>query len=594
MKLGTTYHALRNQIKELKSSHHLPDDETGFAYWFCQALLANPDNHSEIKQALVGGKDDRNIDILFISHAAKRVFICQTKYRKSLMKKNEPVNDVRAHAELAQLFAGSEKNLEDSVSNIKPDARVRLREAWKLIRRSDYSLDLFYATTGKISKQIREEAEQIVSAVKFPNGKKPDFMHFVYDGKACCRLFVDYQDLVPSIPHVNFEDISRRFLVEDRNEGLRSYVFPLPVRVLRRLFEVHGKRLFARNIRLWKGETITNQQIKDTLINQPHEFFYLNNGVTILASQVQAFGETRLRVFAPQIINGQQTTRTIAAFKNTLSQDTEVLVKVIWKEAETDKDVEALRDFIRRVVRSTNFQNKVSLSELAANDPEHITLDRAFRAMNWQYSRKKGKLDHDAGDTPAWAGQDKPYQTVSLQDLTTAMVACRLDPQWIRTNGIEKLFEDTNRHRYQNLFNERRTVDECMFAVLCSYLADKKIEDVDTWNRTVENYGVYYIAYCLHKLLLPLFKSAQNELLNRLGADKYAVNYDEPLWKLRKAVGLAWRQFVKGNIDQEQEVSAFISEYATKERWDRHWTSRNNKRRGPAKAALKAIERSLD
>src|SRR3712207_8223783 len=50
---------------------------------------------------------------------------------------------------------------------------------------------------------------------------------------------------------------------------LHSYVFPLSVAELKRLYDIHHERLFARNIRLWKGESPTNSQIEQTLKKQP-------------------------------------------------------------------------------------------------------------------------------------------------------------------------------------------------------------------------------------------------------------------------------------------------------------------------------------
>src|SRR5688572_22111175 len=193
MKLGKTYQSLRTQVGELRRTQFLNDDSTAFAHWFCQSLLANPDDHAEIKRALVGGKDDRNVDILFVSEAAKTVFLCQTKYRLSLMKTSEPPNEVRAHANIARAFAGTESDLVKSVTHVKPDARSRLRDTWRLIRLRDFALRLIYATTGKVSSAVRDEAKQIVDSIKFANGRKPDFEYLVYDGKDCCRLFVDYQ-----------------------------------------------------------------------------------------------------------------------------------------------------------------------------------------------------------------------------------------------------------------------------------------------------------------------------------------------------------------------------------------------------------------
>lgn len=589
MNFAKTYHSLRTLVSEIQRQHALPDDATAFAYWFSQALLANPDDTKEIKESLVGGKDDRNVDILLVNRTAKMVFVCQTKYHRTLMKTSEAPNEVHAHANIARAFAGSEAELNTAVKNVKKDARFLLTDAWKLIRESGYSLRLIYATTGKISRNVREEATDIVESVRLPAERAPDFEFLVYDGNDCCRLYVDYQDMVPSIPYVDFDGVDSRFRIEDTGEHLHSYVFPLPATTLKRIYDTHRERLFARNIRLWKGLTGTNEQIEESLLKNPHEFFYLNNGVTILATNMELRGEGhggRLRVYGPQIINGQQTTRTIARQGGLLSR-AHVLVKVIAKGATGDDEVDELRGFVRRVVRATNFQNKVSLSELAANNPEHVNLDRAFKTRDWRYIRKRGTADD--GDSVDEKGLAKSVQEVTFQELTTALVVCRHDPQFIRKFGVEGLFEEKSRRLYDKLYPRDLYVDDCIFCVLCYYLALNRRAKARSWKRTVENYGVYYIAYRLYCLLRPLYGRDPKGVLDCLGARSKKIRYSSELNRLRTVIGKVWFEFVTDGIAQDQDVGAFVREDASRDRWDRYWESRKNRERNDVHMLLDGI-----
>jgi AIPR protein len=51
-------------------------------------------------------------------------------------------------------------------------------------------------------------------------------------------------------------------------------------------YERHGERLFEANIRQPLGRTVANDAIRETLLKSPEEFWYLNNGVTVLAESV--------------------------------------------------------------------------------------------------------------------------------------------------------------------------------------------------------------------------------------------------------------------------------------------------------------------
>ena len=105
------------------------------------------------------------------------------------------------------------------------------------------------------------------------------------------------------------------------------------------LHKKHKKALYERNIRYFLGsrESDVNRSIQDTLRTAPDEFFYLNNGITALADQVEAPQGTkankRLRLRGLSVINGAQTISSAAEFvaQNPLSDisNAKVLVTII-------------------------------------------------------------------------------------------------------------------------------------------------------------------------------------------------------------------------------------------------------------------------
>ena len=91
------------------------------------------------------------------------------------------------------------------------------------------------------------------------------------------------------------------------------------------LYERAGLRLFARNIRGFMGmKTPVNKGMVATLEKEPERFFYYNNGITIVCDEAErksSQGRDFMQVGNPQIINGQQTTRTLAAFPQNAAQN---------------------------------------------------------------------------------------------------------------------------------------------------------------------------------------------------------------------------------------------------------------------------------
>ena len=117
-------------------------------------------------------------------------------------------------------------------------------------------------------------------------------------------------------------------------------------------------RLFALNIRGYLGNTAINRGMRDTLAKEPQYFRYFNNGVTFVcdgARREEQAGSKLLAVTNPQIINGQQTTRTLHG-AGTMSTNASVLVRVI--EHSTRHEASLIHS------EAWNWQNAISIVDL--------------------------------------------------------------------------------------------------------------------------------------------------------------------------------------------------------------------------------------
>lgn len=83
----------------------------------------------------------------------------------------------------------------------------------------------------------------------------------------------------------------------------------------------HRTTLFKKNIRGILGDTSVNQSIRDTLQEAPDNFWYFNNGITMLASSASKnmvggsgtdYGQFTCTDVS--IVNGAQTVSTIGRF----------------------------------------------------------------------------------------------------------------------------------------------------------------------------------------------------------------------------------------------------------------------------------------
>ena len=98
----------------------------------------------------------------------------------------------------------------------------------------------------------------------------------------------------------------------------KAYYGSISVSAIGEWYNQYGNRLFAKNIRYYKGSTEVNQGIKDVLKNEPDNFFYYNNGIKLLCKKITRkalHGTTReMGLFVLEgvsLVNGAQTTGTI-------------------------------------------------------------------------------------------------------------------------------------------------------------------------------------------------------------------------------------------------------------------------------------------
>lgn len=129
--------------------------------------------------------------------------------------------------------------------------------------------------------------------------------------------------------------------------------------------------------------TPVNEDIAESLrVPSAPDFWWLNNGVTILATSAALSGKV-ISLQNIQIVNGLQTTETIFRhFQNgTCSNDDRtLLIKVL---VSTDALV---RD---RIIRATNNQNAVELASLHATDKIQRDIEDILEKYEWFYERRK-------------------------------------------------------------------------------------------------------------------------------------------------------------------------------------------------------------
>ena len=212
-------------------------------------------------------------------------------------------------------------------------------------------------------------------------------------------------------------------------------------------FDDHEDRLFDRNIRKPLGITQVNQGLIETLTDEPHNFWFFNNGITLLCDSFEpeyarlgARSRVTLRLTGASIVNGAQTVHAIhQAFRRNAEAAAEAYVTV---------RVISLKNcppgFADAVTTATNTQNRVERRDFVALDPVQRAIREDFLlSLQKTYTVKRGEPE------PA------PDSGCSVEVAATALAcAHRNSDLAVRARrGVDLLWEVGPQGAYHLLFN---------------------------------------------------------------------------------------------------------------------------------------------
>ena len=236
----------------------------------------------------------------------------------------------------------------------------------------------------------------------------------------------------------------------------------MPGETLRYLYDRYGQRILEANVRSFLQQTgKVNKGIRDTLRDQPERFMAYNNGIVLIVDDL-TIGKTRAGgpgitwMSGLQIVNGGQTTASMyftkKKYPDTDLSQVMVPAKVLVLRSIDGAAEEAL---VNDISRYANSQNAVRQSDLSANQPFHVELEKIANTVycpdgvgRWFYERATGSykvLIEREGKTPAGIKRLKtaiipPSRKIIKTDLAKFECAWMQRPDLVSLGG-QKAFQ---------------------------------------------------------------------------------------------------------------------------------------------------------
>jgi hypothetical protein len=244
---------------------------------------------------------------------------------------------------------------------------------------------------GKDITKMRPELAQLVTKIKEKNLKIK-----------CCYVTnqrVEYSDEFIEI--LDIEKIIQRLWdrIKKPAAGKKSSIklekmlrydnTILGVLKLRELTEFVSKNrdyVFESNIRQWmQFKTTVNKGLRETLQNNPGKFFFYNNGITIVVSDFDELGDNIIKLYAPQIVNGAQTSNSIVDHaKRTKNMNGSMTVTIIKADDEQEQN---------NITKYRNSQNSVRGKDLVSLMDFHKSIKSQLKNSGYFYEIQAGSFD---------------------------------------------------------------------------------------------------------------------------------------------------------------------------------------------------------
>ncbi|KRE94059.1 hypothetical protein ASG76_11715 [Nocardioides sp. Soil774] len=276
--------------------------------------------------------------------------------------------------------------------------------------------------------------------------------------------------------------------------------------------------LFEANVRDYEGESGVNRSIQETLEHEDKDvdFWWLNNGVTIVADKVQPAGKL-LQLESPQIVNGLQTSHEI--YKRGRSEGFQesrgVLVKVIQADNDLVKD---------RIIRATNSQTSLGLSSLRATDRVQREIEEYFLTKNLYYERRKH----------FYLNRQIPLShLVSIDQLGQAVMAALVQVPHVSRGEVTRIFHDDV---YDVVFASENPID----MYLVSIQLVRKCESYLRSNRQTEGQVDDYVFHLSMAAAIALTRKARPS-----ASDVAAVDLMPSNQLLRELLALIQDEFAR-------------------------------------------------
>ena len=406
-------------------------------------------------EAVWDGSDDNGIDSAYYDSTTSTVVLAQAKF----IQKGSGEPDA---SEIGTFVKGVHDLVEQDLTMFHPRLILKAEDILRRIETPGTSLRLIVISTGA-SELAKHAGSHLQNLMRELNGADPE-------------------------PIANFEvlglqEVYTALAADSSSSGIalegtlldwsavtspyQAYFGMIDGGTLKGWWTANGRRLVSANIRHALGATDVNSEIRKSALLEPSNFWYFNNGITLVCREIlKAPAKASSRsagVFGfkdASIVNGAQTVSTLGAIDD---DDKLADVRVSIRAIVLDTTPEG---FGSQVTRSNNLQNRIEERDFVTQDvnQQRLKTEMLMEGVEYQYIRGSETVGSP--------------DSCELLELTTALACASGDRLAVDVKtGISRFYRDLNKAPYKVIFNAALSGAAAFNTVLVQREVDRWIEN---------------------------------------------------------------------------------------------------------------------
>ena len=335
----------------------------------------------------------------------------------------------------------------------------------------------YYATlASELHPNVIQQAEELKDTIKglFPNAVvevtfvDSDTLFEMYNAVIENRVNLKFAD-IPISPnqknYVALVDLKSyfNFIVNDEGDVRKSF--------------------FDSNVRDYQGKNNVNSSISETLHRaDDNDFWWLNNGVTVLATEATLVNNRELQIVNPEIVNGLQTSMEIYNYfsENREALESEkrsILLRIIVPDNEESRD---------QIIFATKNQTNIPKATLRVTDPIHLQIEMYFKSRGLFYDRRKNYYKNQGR---------KPAEIVGVSFLAQCLITIFLKkPDYARARPSTLLNDEKT---YNELYEKNNDLEVFYRVALLGKKIQKNVRSGSDYSSAEKSDILYYVLYAV-------------------------------------------------------------------------------------------------